>query len=252
MLTDLTHHPVHVMPVTMKPPEKFVNSVLTTVSLVPKNTPVPNVLETESISQIVSVHQELSITELQFVHLVPTNVSHVLTLLNIVTNVLESEPQPQLVTVHTDIMKTKLTFPVNFVTINVKLVTLTLILVMFALETESIPQLVNAHPDISMTVFLLPVHHVLTNVPNVTSTDVPNVVETELISMQDVFAQVDTMTMLNVNVQLVTINVLNVHLTPNVLLVPLTDHKKELHLAHVQPDIMNLELLNAQFALTNV
>jgi len=127
-----------------------------------------------------------------------------------------------------------------------------LITVKFVLETELMLQVVSVQPVTMMMVSPLTVHLVDMNVNLVTLMDVLIVAQTESMSKKDAHVHLDIMTMLNVNVQPVTINVLNVHLTNNVLFVPLTELLKILHLAHVQLDIMKMVLLNVHNVPTNV
>jgi len=95
--------------------------------------------------------------------------------------------------------------------------------------------------------------HVLSCVLNVVLKDVSNVVVTESLLLMNVSVLLDTMKMLNANVQLVYTNVKNVLLIPNVPNVLKTESKKINQLVHVQSEPIILKmLLNVLPVLTNV
>jgi len=153
-----------------------------------------------------------------------------------VRNAEELEPLYQIVHAQITTMK-NLTENVNNVLTDVTPVTPTKITVKLVPKTESANQIVLVQSDITMMENLLNVSNVIINVPNVTSKDVPNVVETELTN-QVVVAKMDSMMMENATVLNVPINVIPVKMKKLVSNVLETENKKPPHLAHVQKELM--------------
>jgi hypothetical protein len=210
---------------------------------------VSPVLETENISQIVCAHMVLMKMVSQFVQNVAINVKPV-TITNhaVVLLVLESEPQLKTAHVQILIMK-KLMENVIHVPQDVLLVKEMSTTVLLVLMEDIIHQNVNVNQVLSPTQILHNVLHVHIIVLNVLST-VVSVVETES-TLHSVNVDHIIMILVNVNVQNVTTNVVNVHLTKNVMTV-LTKPEKLMITVNVNQVIMMILNQNVKFVTINV